>query len=159
NTRYFMHFDPFWPFWSSDGTAIGTVGPNVQRIFLNRPDDQEPEPLATTIPADPRGGDWAGEYIVFSADAGAGLYRLNTRDRTLTRFPTHTLQGAQPVWKAPRFLRDGRHFLILNGDDGCLYRGDAPTATIELSATTYCSITAWALLQGDAAGQDLALTL
>jgi hypothetical protein len=66
-----------------------------------------------------------------------------------------------PVWKAPRFLRDGKTFLVLNGTDQHLYRGSIESHHVERlpGALANVKVSAWAFAPGDDAHPDVILTL
>ena len=96
------------PFWSPDSRSIGFFSDGkLKRIEIS---GGPPSTLCDAL--QPLGGTWNRDgVILFSADAGAGLYKVSASGgaRSLVAKPD---KGRANEFKWPRFLPDGRRFLF-----------------------------------------------
>ncbi len=96
------------PFWSPDNRSIGFFsGGTLKRIEIS---GGPPRTLCEALQS--LGGTWNRDgVILFSADAGAGLYKVSASGgaRSLVAKPE---RGRANFFKWPRFLPDGRRFLF-----------------------------------------------
>ncbi|MEO7274755.1 MAG: protein kinase [Vicinamibacterales bacterium] len=95
------------PFWSPDSRTLAYFADGKLRVISAEGGD----PTIVTDAVEPRGGDWAGDQLIFAASkvisvvtpGGGQLRRLTEIDPAQGDF--------QHVW--PKFLPDGRRFLFL----------------------------------------------
>jgi eukaryotic-like serine/threonine-protein kinase len=111
----------FRPFWSPDSRSVGfyhTDGSLRHVLVTGGPvrvlgDASWDGPIAF-------GGTWHGGTILFGAHKG-GIFRVAAGGGTANALQTLPRQPGQKPFTAPRFLPDGRHFLISVLDDPALY--------------------------------------
>jgi Tol biopolymer transport system component len=118
-----------WPFWSPDGQSVAffhTDG-HLKQVVLPGGEVRvlaEARLNPFTIP-----GTWRGDLILFAGDDGR-LYRVAASGGTPR--PVELLPNAQQRrFASPRFLPDGRHFLLSVENDPSVYVAslDAPGIT------------------------------
>src|SRR5688572_12242585 len=96
------------PFWSPDSRSIGYFSDGeVRRVEIS---GGPPRTIAEAV--QPLGGTWnADGVILFSADAGAGLYKVPASGGARSLVAKPEKEGVV-FFKWPRFLPDGRRFLF-----------------------------------------------
>src|SRR5688572_21430293 len=96
------------PFWSPDSRSIGYFSNGeVRRVEVS---GGPPRTIAEAL--QPLGGTWnADGVILFSADAGAGLYKVPASGGARSLVAKPEKEGVV-FFKWPRFLPDGRRFLF-----------------------------------------------
>ena len=95
------------PFWSPDSRMIAFFADGKLKKITA--DGGEPETITDAL--QPHGGDWAGDRVLFAAQAG--IYSVAPDGSQLTTVTTvdESAGDFQHAW--PRFLPDGRRFLYI----------------------------------------------
>ena len=95
------------PFWSPDGRVlVFFADQKLKRIQMNA---EDPETIADA--PHPRGGDWFGDWILFSTTTG--IWRVAADGSKLAALTTldQAQRDFQHGW--PRFLPDGKRFIFM----------------------------------------------
>jgi hypothetical protein len=109
--------DARFPFWSPDNKQIGFFAAGELRIV-----DVEKRSVPVTIAraTTPFGGTWSSNgLILFAAEPGV-IYRVRPGEQPV---PV-TRREPQGVFREPKFLPDGRHFLFSTTARGGVFLGD-----------------------------------
>ncbi len=116
----------FAPFWSPDSQSIGFFhfdGYLRQVLLTGGPVRR----LADATSDGPNyGGTWRGGVILFGAHKGR-IYRVAPTGGTASALETLPWTSGQKAFASPRFLPDGRHFLVSVVDDPALYLASLDT--------------------------------
>jgi len=107
--------DASLPFWSPDGRSLGFF---AQRRLL-RVELAGGPPRALADISDSRGGCWTkDDVIVFSPNAGDGLYRIPAEGGAITPVTRLDAQRSESSHRWPTCLPDGKHvvYLALSGE-------------------------------------------
>lgn len=98
-----------YPFWSPDSQSIAFFADGkLKKISIS-------EATSQTICAasEPRGGSWNKQNVIlFSANGGAGFYRVSASGGSVTPVPTQKKGDPAVYARWPHFLPDDRHFLF-----------------------------------------------
>lgn len=96
-----------YPFWSPDGNELGFFADEkLKKITIS---GEETETLCDA--AHPHGGTWGkNDVILFSAKAGASVYRISSKGSTATAVTSPTQSEAS--YRFPSFLPDQQHFVF-----------------------------------------------
>lgn len=95
-----------YPFWSQDGNELGFFADGkLKKIAIS---GDEPETLCAVT--NPRGATWSNDVILFSANTGAGIYRISQKGGSISQVTTMTESEASH--RFPFFLPDHNHFLF-----------------------------------------------
>ena len=99
-----------FPFWSPDSRFVGFFARGTLKVVEATRSPQTPRVLASGI-LEPRGGTWAPDgTILYSPGNLAPLMRVPAAGGKPTTALSFT--GDEKSYRWPRFLPDGRHFLV-----------------------------------------------
>jgi eukaryotic-like serine/threonine-protein kinase len=99
----------FDPFWSSDGQQIAFF--NKSKL-MRMPAGGGPIAIVCESGADPRGGTWAGDTILFAPGPNHALKRVKASGGTPTEMGKLDLAHGEVGRLRPSFLPDGRHYFF-----------------------------------------------
>jgi len=114
----------FNPLWSPDSRAVAFMSDGLKQISV--PGGQV-RVIAHTQVGLTGGGTWRGDTILMASEDGR-IYRVAVTGGTVTVVETLPWKPGQQRFAFPRFLPDGRHFLVSIVDDPAVYVAslDAP---------------------------------
>ncbi len=99
----------FFPFWSPDSRFIGFFARGALKMVEASPSPQPPRVLASDI-LEARGGSWGRDgTILYSPGNRSPLMRVAATGGKPETLP---LEGDEKSLRWPRFLPDGRHYLV-----------------------------------------------
>ena len=103
-----------YPFWSPDDAFVAFFATGKLRKAAIA--GGAPQNLAT-VGTGPRGGSWSSKgVILYSREAGGGLWRVNADGSGAAPVTEKLLQGNESTHRWPFFLPDGEHFLMFAGN-------------------------------------------
>ena len=118
-----------YPFWSTDDAYVAFFAKGKLRKVAVA--GGAPQNLAT-VGTGPRGGAWSSRSVIlYSREAGGGLWRVNADGTGAAPVTDKLLTGNESTHRWPFFLPDGDHFLMFAGN---FARSDAGTNGIFLSS-------------------------
>jgi hypothetical protein len=97
-----------WPFWSSDGTAVGYFANGK----LKRTDLRGGTPQTLCDAPSGRGASWQGNVIFFAPYISGPLFRVAASGGTAEAVTVVDKAAHEMAHRWPQFLPDGRHFLF-----------------------------------------------
>jgi serine/threonine protein kinase/Tol biopolymer transport system component len=102
----------FNPFWSRDSRSVAFFHPDghLKTIELSGGSPRTIAPATYEDRID-IAGTWSPGVIVFGPHRGQ-MYRVGETGGTITPVETRVADGAAKIFTKPRFLPDGRHFLL-----------------------------------------------
>ena len=99
-----------FPFWSPDSRRVGFFARGALKLVDASPSPQPPKVLVTDI-LEPRGGTWAPDGTILFSPGNLGPLK-KVSDSGGAPPVTLPLVGDEKSHRWPRFLPDGRHFLV-----------------------------------------------
>jgi len=118
-----------YPFWSPDDAYVAFFAQGkLRKVELT---GGAPQNLVS-VGTGPRGGTWSRNgVILYSREAGGGLWRVNADGTGAAPVTDKLLQGNESTHRWPFFLPDGDHFLMFAGN---FARSEAGSNGIYLSS-------------------------
>ena len=114
--------DPWWPFWSPDSQSVGFTASYSGQLRMVRVTGGPARTLAET--GGMVGGTWAPGVILFTRPeiSGVGhIYRIADTGGPASVLETLPWKPGERQFVSPRFLPDGRHFIVNVKGDSALY--------------------------------------
>ena len=113
--------DPWRPFWSPDSQSVAFIAGNTGQLRMVRVTGGPARTLVET--AGMVGGTWASGVILFGpAERSVGhIYRVADTGGPASALETLPWKPGERHFVSPRFLPDGRHFMVNVAGDPALY--------------------------------------
>ena len=117
----------FTPFWASDSGSVGFFHPGGHLKAVDLAGGPARIIADAKYTSADIGGTWRGGVILFGSHDGQ-VYRVSEAGGKANRVKINTAGAAAEVFAAPRFLPDGRHFLLSASNEPGVYLAslDAP---------------------------------
>ena len=113
--------DGFFPFWSPDSQSLAFFARGkLKRIGVTGGRPRELADAAGWLRSITGGGTWTNGTILFAVSDGS-IVRVPDTGGKVTRVDTVPWKAGESAFVWPRFLPDGRHFLVSKIGDPALY--------------------------------------